>query len=174
LETLKEEAESKMLWEMTWKDDDVSEDNDTEEEDSEEEDALEGEEYLKHLNQKKQEGRINELINPKKGFKFFIEQEQKLLDSLERKQQAHLKELKEKQKQVHDQHGQLSIDNKPIQPIEELKVEEPKVVELLTTDKKTLRLVCISDTHNQHRKIKVPDGDVLIHAGDITSKGQKE
>ncbi len=70
---------------MTWKDDDVSEDNDTEEEDSEEGDDLEGEEYLKHLNMKKQEGRINELINPKKGFKFFIEQEQKLLDSLEKK-----------------------------------------------------------------------------------------
>ena len=33
------------------------------------------------------------------------------------------------------------------------------------------RLVCISDTHNQHPHIKVPGGDVLIHAGDITSRG---
>jgi hypothetical protein len=64
-----------MLWDMTWKEDDVSEDNDTEEDESEEEDELEGDEYLKRLNQKKQEGRITELINPKKGFKFFIEQE---------------------------------------------------------------------------------------------------
>lgn len=86
-----------MLWDMTWKEDDVSEDNDTEEEESEEEDYLEGDEYLKRINQKKSEGKINELINPKKGFKFFIEQEQKLLDTLDRKQKQHLKELKEKQ-----------------------------------------------------------------------------
>jgi len=30
-----------------------------------------------------------------------------------------------------------------------------------------MRIVCISDTHEQHRDIKVPDGDILIHAGDI-------
>ena len=85
LETLRNEKDSKMLWEMTWKEDDCSEDNDTEEEESEEEDYLEDEAYLQRLNQKKQEGKITELINPKKGFKFFIEQEQKLLDTLERK-----------------------------------------------------------------------------------------
>lgn len=33
------------------------------------------------------------------------------------------------------------------------------------------RLVCISDTHNLHRNIVVPDGDVLIHAGDATVRG---
>lgn len=34
------------------------------------------------------------------------------------------------------------------------------------------RLVCISDTHSMHRKIKdVPDGDVLIHAGDWSGRG---
>jgi Icc-related predicted phosphoesterase len=31
-----------------------------------------------------------------------------------------------------------------------------------------MRFVCISDTHSLHRQIVVPDGDVLIHAGDIT------
>ena len=31
----------------------------------------------------------------------------------------------------------------------------------------------ISDTHNDHRSLKVPDGDVLIHAGDFTSFGRK-
>ena len=33
-----------------------------------------------------------------------------------------------------------------------------------------LRLVCISDTHLQHG-FNVPDGDILIHAGDMTSIG---
>lgn len=28
------------------------------------------------------------------------------------------------------------------------------------------RIVCISDTHNQHRALKIPAGDILIHAGD--------
>jgi len=34
-----------------------------------------------------------------------------------------------------------------------------------------LRVVAISDTHTQHRSIDVPNGDVLIHAGDITGRG---
>jgi Icc-related predicted phosphoesterase len=34
-----------------------------------------------------------------------------------------------------------------------------------------MRLVLISDTHEAHRSIKVPDGDILIHAGDITYDG---
>ena len=34
-----------------------------------------------------------------------------------------------------------------------------------------MRVVCISDTHEQHRKLKIPDGDLLIHAGDITYNG---
>lgn len=36
----------------------------------------------------------------------------------------------------------------------------------------TLRLVLMSDTHNQHRQINVPDGDVLVHAGDATGMGR--
>lgn len=35
-----------------------------------------------------------------------------------------------------------------------------------------MRLVCLSDTHNQHKRIRVPDGDVLIHAGDGTGNGE--
>jgi len=31
------------------------------------------------------------------------------------------------------------------------------------------RLVLVSDTHGRHRDLRVPDGDVLIHAGDITT-----
>ena len=34
-----------------------------------------------------------------------------------------------------------------------------------------LRIVCLSDTHNFHNEIIVPDGDVLIHAGDATMRG---
>ena len=30
------------------------------------------------------------------------------------------------------------------------------------------RIVCISDTHNFHHDVDVPDGDILIHAGDFT------
>ncbi len=35
----------------------------------------------------------------------------------------------------------------------------------------TMRLVLISDTHTRHRELELPDGDVLIHAGDFTNAG---
>lgn len=34
-----------------------------------------------------------------------------------------------------------------------------------------MRIVCLSDTHNQLHKVRVPDGDILIHAGDSTDRG---
>jgi Icc-related predicted phosphoesterase len=34
-----------------------------------------------------------------------------------------------------------------------------------------LRIVAISDTHGNHRNVRLPDGDVLIHAGDFTVSG---
>jgi Icc-related predicted phosphoesterase len=34
-----------------------------------------------------------------------------------------------------------------------------------------LKFVAISDTHGKHEKVLLPDGDVLIHAGDITKRG---
>lgn len=37
-----------------------------------------------------------------------------------------------------------------------------------------MRLCFISDTHNQHDKVLVPDGDVLIHCGDATIGGTIE
>jgi len=37
-----------------------------------------------------------------------------------------------------------------------------------------MRLVCISDTHSMHRQVPVPDGDVLIHAGDCLGVGTLE
>jgi 3',5'-cyclic AMP phosphodiesterase CpdA len=35
-----------------------------------------------------------------------------------------------------------------------------------------LRIVCISDTHGHHRELSVPAGDLLVHAGDLTRKGE--
>jgi Icc-related predicted phosphoesterase len=35
-----------------------------------------------------------------------------------------------------------------------------------------LRLVLLSDTHELHREVEVPDGDILIHVGDFTMFSQ--
>jgi predicted phosphodiesterase len=36
-----------------------------------------------------------------------------------------------------------------------------------------MRIVCFSDTHGDHRKVKdMPDGDVLVCAGDVTPNGK--
>lgn len=50
-------------------------------------------------------------------------------------------------------------------------VDDPFVVyrdpeQIGAANLKRLRLVCISDTHNQIHKITIPDGDVFIHCGD--------
>jgi predicted phosphohydrolase len=37
-----------------------------------------------------------------------------------------------------------------------------------STEGTTLRLVLLSDTHQLHREVEVPDGDIFIHAGDFT------
>ena len=37
-----------------------------------------------------------------------------------------------------------------------------------------VRLVLISDTHSLHDAVDVPDGDVLVHAGDSTRRGRPE
>lgn len=34
-----------------------------------------------------------------------------------------------------------------------------------------MKLVCISDTHEGHHDLALPDGDVLVHAGDCTMRG---
>ena len=36
------------------------------------------------------------------------------------------------------------------------------------------KIVCLSDTHNCHDRIAVPDGDILIHSGDATIHGSIE
>ncbi|MFL5741841.1 MAG: metallophosphoesterase family protein [Flavisolibacter sp.] len=37
-----------------------------------------------------------------------------------------------------------------------------------------MRFVAISDTHNLHHPMRLPAGDVLVHAGDITLKGTRD
>lgn len=37
-----------------------------------------------------------------------------------------------------------------------------------------LRIVCISDTHGKHRELRLPAGDVLVHAGDFTKFGRRK
>jgi hypothetical protein len=37
-----------------------------------------------------------------------------------------------------------------------------------------IRIVCISDTHELHRELVVPPGDILIHAGDFTFFGRRK
>jgi predicted phosphodiesterase len=34
-----------------------------------------------------------------------------------------------------------------------------------------MRLVVLSDTHGYHERIGVPDGDVVVHAGDVSMRG---
>ena len=37
-----------------------------------------------------------------------------------------------------------------------------------------MTIVCISDTHGRHREVTLPDGDLLIHAGDISNGQQRQ
>lgn len=72
---MKEKEANVLLWEMTYKEEDYDEDNDTEEEEEEEDEDAEGDvqERIKKDLEDTSGGRIAELINPRKGFKFFIE-----------------------------------------------------------------------------------------------------
>lgn len=35
----------------------------------------------------------------------------------------------------------------------------------------TVRFVCVSDTHNKHKYLDIPHGDVLVCSGDFTRRG---
>lgn len=37
-----------------------------------------------------------------------------------------------------------------------------------------MKFVAISDTHSRHQSLRLPKGDVLLHAGDITARGRKD
>ena len=34
-----------------------------------------------------------------------------------------------------------------------------------------MEIVCISDTHNRHAALRLPPGDVLLHAGGYSMQG---
>lgn len=38
-------------------------------------------------------------------------------------------------------------------------------------DQDSLKIDCISDTHNKHKQLKLPGGDILIHSGDVSGRG---
>lgn len=44
----------------------------------------------------------------------------------------------------------------------------------METDKKSINVCCISDTHGLHSELVLPAADVLIHAGDFTNYGELE
>lgn len=37
-----------------------------------------------------------------------------------------------------------------------------------------MKVIAISDTHGYHHQLSLPSGDVLIHAGDVSSQGSKQ
>lgn len=37
-----------------------------------------------------------------------------------------------------------------------------------------MRIVCISDTHQMHKDLDIPHGDLLLHAGDFTNSGHSK
>lgn len=39
------------------------------------------------------------------------------------------------------------------------------------TTPNTVRIVCVSDTHGLHRKLTIPEADILVHAGDFMVHG---
>ncbi len=37
-----------------------------------------------------------------------------------------------------------------------------------------MRIVCLSDTHGLHQRLRVPEGDLLLHAGDFSMAGRPD
>lgn len=38
-------------------------------------------------------------------------------------------------------------------------------------EKRMIKIVAISDTHNRHNRLVMPDGDIIVHCGDATNRG---
>lgn len=50
---------------------------------------------------------------------------------------------------------------------------EDQIQTNLVSSKGTLKICHISDTHNRHKKVEIPECDILIHSGDISGMGNK-
>ena len=59
-----------------------------------------------------------------------------------------------------------TVDNESVTQVD-VKVAEKR-------DDGLVRIVLISDTHNKHEKLEMPEGDLLIHAGDFTNTGTEQ
>ena len=73
--------------------------------------------------------------------------------------------------------GRISFNTKDGKSKEGKSVEEElERVEIKVTEKRedVIRIVLISDTHNRHRAMQMPEGDILIHAGDFTNNGKEK
>ena len=65
--------------------------------------------------------------------------------------------------------------NKSIKSVKEEEGLEQVEINVKEKREDVARIVLISDTHNLHKTLQMPEGDILIHAGDITNDGtQKE
>merc|ERR1712159_362099 len=81
---------------------------------------------------------------------------------------------------AHDNRGfDYQLDSDPTEAYHATKAKQvvmPSPIDHGTTPKKPgmVRFVCISDTHGLQERLtcKIPDGDVLIHAGDFTNTGE--
>lgn len=72
-----------------------------------------------------------------------------------------------------DQQESLSLD--PDLAWETVKSDQIFLDPINSTNQKPddcIRIVCMSDTHGQHREIYLPPGDVLVHGGDFTKTGE--
>ena len=109
LENQKQELREKQIWDVTYKAEDYDEDNDTSEEEDEEpydEDIATSQETSVQKNKTAAEKIAEELLNPNKGFKFFIEKEQKFLEKLEKRKQK----IKEEQERIKNLSGEDAKD----------------------------------------------------------------
>ena len=60
------------------------------------------------------------------------------------------------------------------QRIYSLSYTPPSPTDVLSNSTR-IAVVCVSDTHNSHANIPpLPDGDILVHAGDLTQSGTEE
>lgn len=104
VESWREEIQSLDIWELPYQDDDFDEDNDTSEEEDEVDEDLPKTIQNKNSSSSSLNRISDDLEDPKKGFKYFIDQEIRVLEKL--------KEKAERQKQNHIEEPEIAIISK--------------------------------------------------------------